>query len=41
MNNLFKKFTNSTAKEWGKNIKSEFQDKDYTNLFKKVERCPA
>tara|TARA_B110000116_G_scaffold107892_1_gene93712 strand:+ start:15074 stop:18079 length:3006 start_codon:yes stop_codon:yes gene_type:complete len=37
MNNLFKKFTNSTAKEWGKNIKSEFQDKDYTNLFKKVE----
>jgi len=37
MSNLFKKFTNSTVKEWQENIKSEFKDKDYNNLFKKVE----
>tara|TARA_B110000263_G_scaffold137803_1_gene119549 strand:+ start:3069 stop:6074 length:3006 start_codon:yes stop_codon:yes gene_type:complete len=37
MSNLFKKFTNSTVKEWQENIKSEFKDKDYNNLFKKIE----
>ena len=38
MSNLFKKFTNSTVKEWQENIKSEFKDEDYNNLFKKVEK---
>ena len=38
MTNFFKKFTNSTSKEWQENIKSEFQDKNYNNLFKEVEK---
>ena len=38
MSNLFKKFTNFTVKEWQENIKSEFKDEDYNNLFKKVEK---
>ena len=38
MTDLFKQFTNSTSKEWQENIKSEFKDKDYNNLFKEVEK---
>ena len=38
MTDFFKKFTNSTSKEWQENIKSEFQDKNYSNLFKEVEK---
>ena len=38
MTDFFKKFTNSTSKEWQENIKSEFQDKNYNNLFKEVEK---